>query len=852
MDQSDKVFHSSINLHDLEITSKQKYWNVAIISSASLTIITTIIRILTDSTNALTYPLCLGVVLIALVSLYFNNRGKTEVSVLIVIIILQIFTPCILYFWGGSKGFGDIALATTIVLTVLFRKHQFLIYSMLGMVILSFFVLYLEWLGRLPESIPLYPEGTAYLFKIPAAITIILCLTWVTFKQTNGMINIFRDSSQEMRLLMGELSKSEQKYRTLIESSQMMIMILDPDKLQIRSANGFVSKMLGYSEEELLKLTGNDISAEIQPNPMSPDKKQNLIEKILNGEAVVAYWNFRHKNGDTISGRIMVTNAQYNDKNMLRVSGRDATNEIDREKVITERNRQLEIVINNIDGWVAYVNTDLKYELVNENYAQAFGFTAEEVTDKHLTEVIGQEIYDNARPRIAQVLSGEQVFSETQLTEKDGSTKWFKSHYYPFFNENRDVDGYMMLALDTTQAKEAETLLRRTETIEGMGLVAGGIAHDFNNLLVAIIGQNSLAKLKLETNRDPTINIDKAIKASERASKLTQQMLAFSGRGQFQIESIPINALIKEQAEIFADTLPTSVTLDTNLLQQKIYIDGDETQLQQMIMNLVINASQAITRANGLITISTHIEAITSNDKSYSKFTGKPLADCNHLIVSVSDNGDGMSPDTITRIFDPFFTTKSAGNGLGLAAVLGIVRGHKGGLTVESDKTKGTTFKLAFPVSKTIFIQQPKPQKPSAKPATNTQPADQAITILIIDDDPRVAETAADILALSGYESHTALSGETGIQIYQNHSSIDLVILDLTMGGMDGRETHQILHKINPRLPVIISSGYDRKEIMSKFSAFPDIAFLKKPYTRQKLISIVEETLTNSQQTATH
>lgn len=383
------------------------------------------------------------------------------------------------------------------------------------------------------------------------------------------------------------------------------------------------------------------------------------------------------------------------------------------------------------------------------------------------------------------------------------------------------------------EKEQTEQALLQSQKLESLAVLAGGVAHDFNNLLVAILGQTSLAKAKLPADSDARKNIDKAIKAAERAADLTRQMLAYSGRGQFEVQLVSLNSLISLNLHLFEAAVPKNVRVRAQLYQSLPPIEADIGQIQQVVMNLILNAAEAIGNQPGTVVVTTNTCNVDSSDVDFWQRTGgdalKPGA---YVSLEVHDDGCGMDADTLSKIFDPFFTTKFTGRGLGLAAVLGIVRGHKAGLRVESKRGEGTTFKLIFPAS----------NRRATKPVTPVVVPDTQIgAVLVIDDEEPVREAVTDILEEEGFEVISAVDGQAGIESYTARAAdIQLVILDLSMPGMNGAETFRELQRINPHVRVILSSGYSKDEATRHIARNRLVDFLQKPYDVTTLVSVIQ------------
>lgn len=422
-------------------------------------------------------------------------------------------------------------------------------------------------------------------------------------------------------------------------------------------------------------------------------------------------------------------------------------------------------------------------------------------------------------------------------TGKQPETQYFDYALDPVFDDAGEVVSIVATIRDVTAQKEDQEAMWHTQKMESLGILAGGVAHDFNNLLVAMLSQTSLALLKMRPDSPARQHVDKALNASERAAELTKQMLDYSGRGTFDIQPIQLNQLIRENVHLLTAVIPKNVTVQLSLDDFLPLFNGDPGQVQQVVMNLILNAADAIGENPGKITISTYITPITSQDDNYWIRTNKPLIPGNYITLRVQDNGSGMDNETLSKIFDPFFTTKFTGRGLGLAASIGIVRGHQGGLQVSSQLGNGTTFEILFPVTE-------EPQPPQLTPVELETLPQSACTVLVIDDEAPVRDAVVDILNMQDVNVFTAKDGETGLELYQqNQHKIDLVILDLSMPGLSGHQTFQRLRQIDPDAKIILSSGYSVSEVSRQFENEDVTDFLSKPYQLKTLVQVVEQHL---------
>ncbi len=379
-----------------------------------------------------------------------------------------------------------------------------------------------------------------------------------------------------------------------------------------------------------------------------------------------------------------------------------------------------------------------------------------------------------------------------------------------------------------------EESMRQVQKLESLGVVASGIAHDFNNLLQVILSQSSLALARLPLEEPSRRYIERVAQAGKSAADLTYQLLAYSGRGQFRINSININTFVEENSHLFNVAIPKNVEIEKTFCTSPTFIQADASQIQQVIMNLVMNAAEAYNGQSGKISIKTSVEDVIEGNQFNMRMTGDSLSPGKYVKIEVVDFGTGMDEYTLSRIFDPYFTTKFTGRGLGLAAVLGIVRGHNGGIHIQSETGKGSTFELMFPIAEPTLddhkINQP-----------NGTSYDKEPVVLVIDDDKQIRESVHDMLEIIDVQVLQASNGAAGITLFTEYiSEISLVLLDLSMPGLSGEETHKRLHEINPNIPILLTSGYSEVEVSERFMGSKIDGFIQKPYTFEMLIEYVE------------
>ena len=380
-----------------------------------------------------------------------------------------------------------------------------------------------------------------------------------------------------------------------------------------------------------------------------------------------------------------------------------------------------------------------------------------------------------------------------------------------------------------------ERQMQHAQKLESLGVLAGGIAHDFNNLMTAMLGHLNVAQLQLAPDSPATPHLDSLEKIILRAADLTRQMLAYSGKGRFVVRPYDLNHVVQEVTHLLEVAISKKVALRFDLTPALPLVEADAAQIQQVIMNLVTNAADAIGDHAGTIRLSTSTIEV---DRIYldQVFQGQNLTAGTYVCLEVGDTGCGMAPEVLARIFDPFFTTKVAGRGLGLSATVGILKGHRAGMRIYSEPGRGTTFKLLFPSSE---VQQ---EEESGQIATLALV--KKATVLLVDDEEMIREAASAVLESIGLTVICAADGQEALDVVQGGLvKVDVVLMDLTMPRMDGREAFRALHRTHPELPVILCSGYNEQECTQEFVGRGLAAFLQKPYTLRSLETMVLEVL---------
>lgn len=463
-------------------------------------------------------------------------------------------------------------------------------------------------------------------------------------------------------------------------------------------------------------------------------------------------------------------------------------------------------------------------QYVNPATAQAVGLaSAEEAVGRKIADFLLPEDLQTTMQRLEVLRAGGEVpWIEMRHLRIDGSAFPVESRMMILEAETQPV--LLSVFQDISDRKRTEESLRQTQKLESLGVLAGGIAHDFNNLLTAMLGNLNLAQMSMPNGAPAAAYLDHLEGAIQKAAELTRQMLAYSGRGRFIVHPINLNLVVEEMAKLLAVSIPKKISLRFHLQANLPLVEADMAQLQQVVMNLVLNASESIGESEGLIAISTSALTLDQNILN-QEFMGQDLEPGPHVLLEITDTGSGMSPEVAGKIFDPFFSTKSTGRGLGLSAMLGILRGHQAGIRLQTALNQGSTFSIYFPASE---ASDPGP----SVQATESRTTPNQGCLLLVDDEESLRSTLGAMLRGLGYEVLEASDGAEALEVFQRHrASLCGMVLDLTMPRMDGRETLRQLRTFAPDFPVLLNSGYDEGDALVSLLSLGPAAFIQKPYS---------------------
>jgi PAS domain S-box-containing protein len=486
------------------------------------------------------------------------------------------------------------------------------------------------------------------------------------------------------------------------------------------------------------------------------------------------------------------------------------------------------------------IDPDGRFIEVNGAWLQMFGYDSpEEVIGKHFNIIQVDSNLEKARIHLARLLSGEAIPSgEFFSRRKDGSVGYHTFSAHPVVHADKVVrlEWFIIDISEHKRLEDEKAVLeqqfQQAQKLESLGILAGGIAHDFNNILAIILGHCGLMEINDEEAHSHVPAIKKAV---ERAALLCRQMLDYAGMSQHIQTQVNLVELVDEMLNMLKATLPQNVVIKQKLSAKTPFILGDGSQIRQIVMNLIINASEAISNIPGEIAVSLAKPAVIAG-QSEKDHLGNIIPPGKYFCLEVKDNGCGMDEATKCRIFEPFFTTKFTGRGLGMSAVLGIITAHKGAVQLFSQPGEGTTFKVYLPVQTGESAGEESPNQTAVSLTWQGSG-----TILLVEDEEQIRMIGKILLKKFGFAVLEATNGKEALELYQKYASdIILVVTDMGMPVMDGYALIRALKKISPELPIIISSGFGSNVVTSQLDAEDIAGLLSKPYNPVQMLEVLK------------
>ncbi len=627
------------------------------------------------------------------------------------------------------------------------------------------------------------------------------------------------------------ISKMEARFNQVAENALEWIWEVDADGVYTY-ASPVIKKVLGYDPSEVVgKKHFYDLFI---PENRERDKKQ-AFETFAEKRAFREFLNQNlHKDGSVIW--LSTSGVPILDKRGVLLGYRGADTDITARRRSEEKMRLLSTIVQQASEGVAASDLEGNLIFTNPAFAGMHGYSPEHLVGKHLSVFHSEDQMPAIEAANDQIRDTGEFSGEIWHSKRDGTPFPTRMHNTLLRDGEGNPVGMIGTMVDITEQKQAEEARRKLEAqiqhaqkLESLGVLCGGIAHDFNNLLTGILGNSDLALTKLTPESPACPLIEDAKKATHHLAELTNQMLAYSGKGKFVVTSLDLSRLVNEMEHLLQLSISKKAVLRYDLRGELPAVEADASQLRQIVMNLVINASEALGERSGVISLSTGMME-ASDDYLEETYLNEGLPGGVYVYLEVSDTGVGMDDETVQKIFDPFFTTKFTGRGLGLAAVLGIVRGHRGAIKIYSEKDRGSTFRVLFPTT----------DHPVESAHQLTSAADTTLksgTILVVDDEEIIRSIAEMILNRVGFTVVTASDGREALAVFKEHQNeITAVLLDLTMPYVDGEECFREIRNIRSDVPVILSSGYSEQEATKRFAGKGLAGFLKKPYEVNALL----------------
>ncbi|MBV6520419.1 MAG: Sensor histidine kinase RcsC [Gemmatimonadaceae bacterium] len=636
----------------------------------------------------------------------------------------------------------------------------------------------------------------------------------------------FRDISERVRSEQALLA-SEHRYRTLIETTANVIVAVAPNGI-ILEWNAEAELVFGYTRDEAV---GHNLFDLIVPADQAPKVRTDIAraltdETVRHAEHVL---RARHA-GDRVIlwnlTRLLDISAQPIG---VIASGHDITQRSRAEEASRQQREILQKILDHIPLMVAFVDERGRVGWANKHLTDTLGWPIDVLAGQDLLDALfpDEATRHTVRDHMMESTQGWRDFPTRTRDGRELITAWASV----LLSDGTHI-GIGRDVTDHRRAEEERTRLasqmQHAQKLESLGVLAGGIAHDFNNLLVGMLGNASLALMDIGAE-SPLYEVVKDIETTAlRAADLTKQMLAYSGRGRFVVRPVDLSALVEEMANLLHTVISKRARLVLDLSRELPHIEADATQIRQIVMNMITNASDALGDETGDIFVRT---GIRSCDRGYlrSDFSDDTLVPGLYAWVEVQDTGLGMAPATLARIFEPFFSTKFTGRGLGLAATIGIVRGHRGAIKVSSTPGVGTIFRVLFPVSNVALTGHQTPDEGiDIVPGTGL--------VLVVDDDPTVRAVARNMLERRGYSVVMAADGAEGLRIFgEMHDRLALAFVDLTMPNMGGEETIRAFERIAPSFPTVLMSGFSEQELAHRMTDSRHCGFIQKPFRIEEL-----------------
>ena len=641
-------------------------------------------------------------------------------------------------------------------------------------------------------------------------------------------INTMNHSIQEKMI---RLQENEERYRCLFYNNNTVMLIINPKNGDIVDANSAAVSFYGWNIEDLTARKITDINT-------LPKKQifQNM-QQVKQHER--QYFSFQHRlsNGDVRDVEVYSGPIQLNNRKLLLSVVHDSTRRKQTEKILQEKERFQEALLNDMHTFVAVLDTSGGVIFVNNTPLKLSRLKLEDVIGKKFFDAPwwthSDKVKNMVMQDIEQCASGKSMVHDIQIQIADGSLMWIEYSMHPIFDQHGVVQYLIPEGRDISNRKDMETRLLHAQKMEAIGTLAGGIAHDFNNVLFSMIGFLELSMEDIGQDSEVYDNLKEVLIGAHRAKKMVKQILTFSSDSGGKKKPIKIQPVVKEAIALLKTSIPSTVEIRHNMDTDCGPVLADSTKIHQLIMNLATNAYYAMRKKGGVLELNLTEEEIGSENTDLNIDPGL------YLKLTVRDTGHGMKNQTLEKIFDPYFSTKgpAKGTGMGLAVVYGIIKEHDGGIKVSSEFGKGSVFHVYLPRIKRRSVEQQVALLPEAA-ITGTE------HIMFVDDEEHIVRMMRKALERLGYKVTACTSSLKALEIFKAEpDNYDLVITDMTMPGLTGSQLGRRLKAIRPEIPVIISTGFSEMMDEDKAKNMGFSAYIMKPISKNQIAITIQKVL---------
>lgn len=690
-------------------------------------------------------------------------------------------------------------------------------------IVLSAYRLTAEMLPELQAFFSVYTEFPVALYLLNGLFFWLLGLLWVAYRRWREALNAQRELEH-----------------VLMSISPDSLVVINRERV-ITMCSGQVEAMFGIRQKDLIDKTTDVLYFDRRLR----GEKGEIANRLERFGFHVGYATGKRIDGGTFPLEVITGTIRYQQGAVILM--RDITERYKIEDALRHSEERFDLFMRYLPGFAFIKDAHGRRVYLNSNYERALGWNISDCLGKTDAELHDPELAKQFELTDAQVLAdGKVVRYTTRMRDKSGERALLTVKFpIPASHKSESMIGGLCLDITEQEAAERERRkierqMQQSQKLESLGVLAGGIAHDFNNLLMGMLGHADLALNRLGEASAVQRHIEEVVSSAQRAAELANQLLAYSGEGKFLLEVVDLSEVVEGLSGLLKVSVAKKAVLHVDLERALPPVECDPTQLRQVLMNIIVNASDALENKPGTITVETGKVTLTAEAFENTVTGGAVLDNGDYVYARIADTGVGMDENTVSRIFDPFFTTKFAGHGLGLAAALGIVRSHHGTIAIESSPGHGAVFSVYLPVTEKALT-------PSLRTDTGSESWKGEGTVLLADDEETVREVATMMLETIGFNVICVANGREAVEAAQRERDrLKAILLDLTMPEMGGVEAFHAIREFNPDIPIVLSSGYNKEEDVAAASGISKPLFLKKPYRLDAIRSVFKRALGDS------